>query len=179
MKLIDPLAEYLKRTGDRKHGLLQFHHYFYEGIVEAKGSSHNHQNWRSGYRDHILQCLDLADSMYLSLRRQYPFINDLFALESAFVVLYLHDIEKIFKYGSGPTCVNPHPNSTPDDWFRIHLPQDYGVRLQDNELNALKYIHGEGNDYQKFQRVMCELAGFCHSVDVLSARVFHSIAEWK
>ena len=37
---------------------------------------------------------------------------------------------------------------------------------------ALKYIHGEGDDYQKDKRVMTPLCAFCHCCDVISARIF-------
>lgn len=45
------------------------------------------------------------------------------------------------------------------------------IKLTEEELLAIKYIHGEGNDYCKTKRVMNKLSAFCHACDVFSARV--------
>lgn len=159
-------------TGERAKGLIQFHDCNLTNILTAKGSSCNHQAWEGGYCDHLVQCFLIAQNLYKSLSelRELPF-----TLESAIVVLYLHDIEKIFKYGKYPSI-----DSMPDKqiWYKESLSKIYKVDLTSDELNALKYIHGEGEDYKKDERVMCPLAAFCHSVDILSARVFYDVEDF-
>jgi hypothetical protein len=92
-------------------------------------------------------------------------------MESVVIVLYFHDLEKIFKYSKNVEEIDFEQKLI---WYNVHLPT-YGVILTNEEKNALYYIHGEGTDYRKNRRVMNELGGFCHACDILSARVFHSI----
>ena len=57
---------------------------------------------------------------------------------------------------------------------------EYGLVLTPAQENALKYVEGEHNDYTNKQRLMNELAAFCHLCDVTSARIFHSypLQKW-
>lgn len=142
--------------------------YLYEFLLtnclEAKGSSHNHQSWEGGYFDHIDEvfkyCLKLYDS--LSSDRKLDF-----SLSDALLVLYLHDIEKPIKYSK---LVGSEPQD--DNYIRQHLIDKFKFKLTDDHISALKYIHGEGNDYRKDKRVMTPLCAFCHCCDVISARIF-------
>lgn len=141
-------------------------------ICAARGSSKKHQAWSGGYKYHIEQCLDIGDTIYAAYN--FPF-----TYRSVFLVLYFHDIEKIFKYVPAVSIT--------DNWFyeavlaikqkekyyTEFLPEKYDINFSDEELNALKYIHGEGDDYCD-ERVMNELAGLCHACDVMSARCFHN-----
>jgi hypothetical protein len=189
----DKLRPVLERlTGTRAGGLLSFHDDHIKEILVAKGSSTNHQYWSGGYHEHLLQCFTLAQDLYpiLIQRSSGPQILEErgaittphpekgwfdFTLENAIVVLYLHDIEKIFKYGLWPTRYSERLKKSKDAWYLGILPLKYGVWLDEKELNALQYIHGEGDEYRGDKRVMNRLAGFCHSIDVLSARVLFDI----
>lgn len=188
----DKLRPLLERLiGTRAVGLLKFHDDHFKEILVAKGSSNNHQYWSGGYHEHLLQCFTLAQDLYplLQFRSNGPQTLDMqgapsgphpdkgwfdFTLENAIVVLYLHDIEKIFKYGL-PQTLNPNRYSErvrlcKDAWYLGILPHKYDVWLEEKELNALQYIHSEGDEYRSDKRVMNRLAGFCHAIDVLSAR---------
>lgn len=163
--------DFLYMSGDRAKLLLGFHKQFHNLFNKAKGSSHNHQAWKGGYADHLNDCTSIAFSMYSVFKykdqREMPF-----DWESVFIVLYFHDIEKMWKYTVG----------LPEDWNKDlflwnELPQRYGIKLTDQELDAIKYIHGEGSDYSGTHRVMNELAAFCHAADVLSARLWHGMSE--
>ena len=169
-------------------GVLKFHDDHLEEILTAKGSSHNHQAWYGGYHDHVVQCLTIADDLWkgtagyleCGVPGYAPRLvkNELmFKFENVALVLYFHDIEKIFKYGGRRSIYDEKVLTNKDIWYYGILPEKYGIRFEHNELNALEYIHGEGNDYKKDERVMHPLAAFCHTVDVLSARVFHN-ARW-
>lgn len=186
------------QTGTRAEGILRFHDDHIDEILSAKGSSGgNHQNWEGGLHDHLHHCFVLAQDLYKLLHERIgPGQSDRtsavvyrravqesgvypgpfpFSLESAIVVLYFHDIEKIFKYG------NRYPQrliESKDAWYLGILPNKYGIEFDEQEYNALKYAHGEGNDHRKDRRVASPLAGFVHSIDNLSARVLWNVRDF-
>ena len=142
-------------------------------IRAAYGSSHNHQNWSGGYLDHVLACLGLAHETYVALNAVHPLP---FALDSAMLVLFFHDIEKIWAYSGGPPT-----KFDKDDWYDEILPSRYSIFFSEEERSALMYVHGEGDDYRKDTRVMNELGAFCHVIDVMSARIYHDkkVSDFK
>jgi len=151
---------------ERLPGVLRFHEEFRPLIEVSAGSAKKHQAWPGGYKDHIHQCFRLAFSLY---ERFKPHWN--FSLGSALLVLYFHDLEKIWKY-----TVGLPENFDKSFWYNDVLPNKYGIVFSSEELNALKYVHGEGDDYSD-ERVMNELATLCHCADTLSARVFYDLRE--
>ncbi len=164
----DPIAQTLFRCGDERiNNVLKFHDDWLHLMKKATGSSGNHQFWEGGYYDHISDCFLLAKNLWTNQIRPLPF-----RFHHVLYVLYFHDIEKLWKY-SGDSSLNKG-NCSKDKFYSEELPKRYNFHFEEIELNALKYIHGEGDDYRKDRRVMNELAGFCHAVDVLSARVWHS-----
>lgn len=133
-------------------------------ISVAPGSGHNHQAWPGGFLDHTLQLLALVDQLYPAISRVHRLPGDV-TPGAAKLVLLFHDVEKPFKYTAG----------LPEGWCKwsyleTHLPRDWGIAFSASEWNALRYVHGEGDEYAKTARVMGPLASFCHSCDVLSAR---------
>ncbi len=130
--------------------IIRFHVANFELINKAKGSESKHQAWEGGYRDHVELCIEIADRMYRILKQTFNFWD-------IFVVLYLHDIEKIWKYTTGEIV------------DKEKILEKFS--LTDEQRIAIKYIHGEGNDYCK-ERKMNELGALCHAADVLSSRLF-------
>ena len=61
-----------------------------------------------------------------------------------------------------------------DRYYKVDLPEKYNINFSKQEQNALKYIHGENKDYPPNERIMNELAAFCHSVDTISARIWYN-----
>lgn len=172
MSNYDKLMEYLDSLVGEPcyNGLMKFH-YEHEALIrKAKGSKSKHQAWDGGYVDHLVECLEIASKMFDSLGkiRQVPV-----EWNSVVKVLYLHDVEKMFKYSDLP---HPNPGLAKDaihakDWFYGHwLKESYGVVLSDEERNALDNIHGE-KEYGE-HRVAGRLAAFCHCCDMLSARMW-------
>lgn len=163
----DPLGKKLEKylIEPRRRNMIHFHVRHLSMMRTAAGSLHNHQDWPGGYYDHINQCLDLAEHWYEGFEH-LPFL-----LDSALFVLYFHDIEKLFKYQENPEEINK------EEWYDEVLGAEWKIRIHDDERLALKYIHGEGDDYQKDHRVMNELGAFCHCVDVASARIFHRMSK--
>jgi hypothetical protein len=94
-----------------------------------------------------------------------------FSVSDALLIFFLHDLEKPWKYRD-PTA--PSLNTkVARKAFRLKKMAEYGIILTPEQANALEYIEGEGDDYMSDRRVMNELAGFCHMIDTLSARVWH------
>ncbi len=161
------VIDYLEQLEDpRKEKILAFHHTHQELMKIAKGSFSKHQAWFGGYQDHIAECFRIAEAMYFGLQT----IREVsIRLDSALVVLYFHDIEKIWKYSQGLS-----PNFDKQSFYRKELQEAYGIELATDELNALKYIHGEPHEeYNATTRLMSPLASFCHCVDTLSARMWY------
>jgi hypothetical protein len=161
----DKTRPFLKNL-DRSEQLLKFHDDHLEKILLAKGSSHNHQVWVGGYQDHLVHCFVLAETLYRFFENHSVPLE--FSLESAIIVIYFHDIEKIYREDEGFFKPN---------FYNDVLINKYGIIFDDQEKNALKYAHGEGEDYSKHRRVATPLAGFLHSIDNLSARVLYNVKD--
>jgi hypothetical protein len=157
-----PINEEIAKINDpRTKAILFFHDQHKEIMSRARGSSKNHQWWIGGYRDHIYETLIIARLLYKTMNdfRPLPFL-----LDSALIVLYFHDIEKITKYTTGAEFDKDH--------FYKEGIKKYQISFTDEELNALTYIHGENQHYSNQKRTMNELAAFCHCVDTISARIW-------
>lgn len=151
---------------------------------DAAGSSHNHQAWQGGYIDHVTETMNIACQQYnwMSLARRLPF-----SLGEALQVLFLHDVEKPWKYNRGTTWTQAAvveatvsyrelPVKTKEERkaFRAAVIKHYGIVLNAEQENALEYIEGvPDSQYTPGERTMGELAAFCHSCDILSARMWH------
>jgi len=137
---------------------------------EAPGSFSKHQAWKGGYIDHLVETMNIASSIYqsesqrFSRERSFPFL-----LSDVILVLFLHDLEKPFKYVEPKT----HFASDSDkELFINNLIDKYGIVLTSNQKNALKYIHGEGDDFSPTERISSPLAAFCHICDTFSSRIW-------
>ncbi len=69
--------------------------YFLDKYPDAKGSSSNHQIYSGGYFSHIIDVLDNGMMLYgqLSKRESLPFTRS-----DVVLVLFFHDVEKVYKY---------------------------------------------------------------------------------
>jgi len=138
----------------------------------AIGSSHNHQSWEGGYLDHLTEIMNIAILLYKPLNEARPLH---FSLSDALLVLYLHDLEKPWKY----------QKITEGKWKSDHLLKDketqvwpfvqkkikeYNFELTDEHWNGIKYVEGEKNDYVPGKRTQNPLAAFAHLCDNWSAR---------
>jgi hypothetical protein len=160
------VLDFLQEIEDpRREAILQFHEDHKSEIEISLGSKSKHQAWPGGYLDHLAEIFRIAESMYKGLSRQRVIP---FCLSSAIVVLYFHDIEKIWKYTTGiPNCFDKYK------YLFETLAEEYQIKFSSEEVNALKYIHGESEaDYNPDTRVMGPLAAFCHCADTLSARLW-------
>ncbi len=149
----------------RREKILDFYKE-HKGLIEqAKGSSVKHQAWPGGYCDHLAECFRIAESSFHTLSQIRPLP---FTLASAVIVLFFHDVEKIWKYTIGlPSDFDK------DRFYDLTLSEKYGIRFSAEERNALHYVHGESEaEYSPTERKAGPLAAFCHTADITSARVW-------
>lgn len=138
----------------------------FDRFHEAPGSLSKHQAWKGGYIDHLEETMNYAINLYNMMNgfRELPF-----TISDAILVLFLHDLEKPFRY------VEPKLDlSTEVDKKRFvnGLIEKYGISLTNDQMNSLKYIHGEGDDYSRTVNVQGPLAAFVHMCDTVSARIW-------
>jgi hypothetical protein len=152
---------------------------------DAKGSSHNHQAWTGGYIDHMTEIGNISIRLYgvLNALRPLPFSRS-----DPLLCLLLHDIEKPPKYSKNPVPEESlfyDDQVSPDDskLYRERFIKRAGIVLTPAHETALEYCHGELHDFSPTERKSGPLASFVHSVDALSARLWHDqpnndLADW-
>ena len=144
-----------------------------ELFATVQGSTNNHQAWPGGYLDHVGEVMNIGAMLYaqLSAIRPLPF-----SLSDLLLVVYLHDIEKPWKYELGPDGKLHHKAAMKDkaehQRFRMQKLGEYGVALTEEHENGLRYAEGELSDYTNQRRVMGPLAALAHMCDVASARLW-------
>jgi hypothetical protein len=144
-------------------------------IEKSFGSSFNHQNWTGGYIDHLQETFIIADQLYKLYNQRRPLD---FSLEDVQQVLFIHDLEKPFKYADRNLLINQQliayhqlAKSNPHQ-LKKTLAEQYHLPLTAEHWHAIKYIHGEGDDYSGQKRVSSPLAAFSHICDYSSARIW-------
>lgn len=139
----------------------------------VQGSTNNHQNWPGGYFDHVQEIMNISVVLYerLSSIRPLPFL-----LSDLLLVVYLHDVEKPWKYELRDDGQLHHKftmqNKGDHQQFRMAKLAEYGVVFTSEQENGMKYAEGELNDYSNRRRVMGPLACVAHMCDVASARLW-------
>lgn len=135
----------------------------------APGSTHNHQAWEGGYLDHIVETMTIAEILFkpLNAKRKLPF-----TLGDVILCLFLHDIEKPWKYVLGENELEDADLSTKEKRheFRREIISKYGFKLTDEHWNGIEFAEGEIHQYSNTERHMGRLAAFVHMCDVWSAR---------
>ena len=142
----------------------------YKNIIDnAPWSKVKHQAWEWWYKAHLTDIMNIASVLYhmFDAKRKYPF-----SLSDALLVLFLHDLEKPFKYAWDENQKNELKSFDNYQDFIIKKVQQYWIELSDNHLNGLKYVHGEWHDYDPHIRIQSPLAAFVHICDTRSARIW-------
>lgn len=142
----------------------------------AKGSNKKHQAWNGGYIAHLEETMNIAVKMYetFSQLRELPF-----SLSDALLVLYLHDLEKPWKYGENKEDYDYLKSFKNEKEFLNTQIKKYGFILTLSHINGLKYVHGEGDDYDPNKNIQEPLAAFVHNCDVFSARIWFNESKTK
>jgi hypothetical protein len=99
-----------------------------------------------------------------------------FSRSDLLLVVFLHDIEKPWKYELGDDGQLHHKaelqSKEAHQQFRMELLARYGLALSTEHTNGLRYAEGELHDYTNQQRRMGPLAAMAHICDVASARLW-------
>jgi hypothetical protein len=156
---IERLLEFVEEP--HRTACLNFITEFKEFFDTSKGSAIKHQPWLGGYRDHVTEVMHIAMVTYHALERIRPLP---FSLSDALFGCFLHDVEKIWKH-----AIDLHEDLRKIDKNR--LLRTY-FDLNDDHWNAIKYAHGEGDDYHPTDRIQGPLGAFVHHCDNTSARIW-------
>lgn len=147
----------------------------------VQGSINNHQNWPGGYFDHVQEVMNIAVVLYERLNSIRPLP---FSLSDLLLVVYLHDVEKPWKYELREDGQLHHKatmqHKEDHQCFRMAKLREYGIVFTPEQENGMKYAEGELNDYTNRRRVMGPLACVAHMCDVCSARLWfdHPMQEY-
>lgn len=135
----------------------------------SKGSNVKHHYWKGGYIEHLTETMNIAVRLYESLNACRELT---FSLSDALLVLFLHDLEKPWKYG-GDVLKEAEVKSfaSSKDFVKAKI-EEYGFRLSANQMNALEYVHGEGEDYHPSKLVQSPLGALVSACDNISARIW-------
>jgi hypothetical protein len=159
----------------------------------APGSTHNHQAWRGGYWDHVVEVMNLWVVLYRAFEATGRITQlepeERFSLADGLPVLFLHDIEKPWRCllvdghpvlgEDGQLVVNPELTSkAARKAFAAAKLQEYGIVFSPQQENAFKFVEGiRDEDYTPGDRLMLPLATFCHLCDMMSARAFYDFPK--
>ena len=139
---------------------------FEDRFKSAPGSLRKHQAWKGGYIQHIEETMNLGQMIYKEMNE---FRKLTFSFADVILVLFLHDLEKPFRYvptkKEFKTDIEKHE-------FIQSLIKKYKIKLTANHKNALTYIHGEGDSFSRTKRIQKPLAAFVHCLDTMSARIW-------
>lgn len=150
-------------------------------LEHAPGSRSAHQAWEGGWVEHERQTMMIANYLYELFVTTGRFDelpeDERFSLSDAYVVMFLHDIEKPFVYDfteEGSIVINNPMTKQERKEFRRDIIERYGFILSPTMVNALKYVEGERDaDYVPGGRAEQPLASLCQVADNLSARAFY------
>lgn len=172
-KTIEELIDYI--DGPIKTSIYQIYSQYKEEMLIKQGSEHNHQAWPGGYIDHTTEVMNIARVLYHALKDHRALG---FTVSDALVVLFLHDIEKLFPERVHIYIGYGYERSKAKDRLRYALltsepPFQVWEQLTNDQRNAIDYVEGEKDRYSNLKRVMSPLAAFCNMCDVASARIWY------
>lgn len=134
----------------------------------AKGGT-THQAYPGGFEDHLDECFGIAGKLYWSLEELRPLP---FTLGDAILALWLHDIEKPWKNSHVLRPLTNKLLATTGKKIQLteEIVDELRLPLQEQHWNAIKYAHGETDDYEHGKAKACPLAAFVNMCDYWSAR---------
>lgn len=140
--------------------------------AQSRAAKANHQPWEGGYMDHVTEVMNLALVFYEQLKTLRPLP---FSLSDALLVLYLHDVEKPWKY----ELINERWELKPEFKDRQYVHnfaqakiKEYGFVLSDDHQNGLMYVEGEIGAWTPGRRTAGPFTAFTHLCDYTSARLW-------
>jgi hypothetical protein len=186
---MDELVQYLTFVQDDvlKNRLLSLHQGLKLLIDEVPASVKYHHNWTGGYKQHVLQVLRHAISIYSTLylgeegrepigQEKGKLRKPHFSLDDVILVAYIHDLDKLYRYqkldkpkdGREWEHVKDFP-SYDDSAKVVSMCYEYGIVLTDRHLEALAMHHGGWSANPRGR--MTPLAVIIHSADMISTHI--------
>lgn len=172
-----PIEYFLEKIKwDNSKACLNLHKHFLDNYSDAKWSSFNHQAWTWWYMQHIKDILNLSEIIHDTTKDYH---KNKFNIEDAYLVLFLHDIEKPVFYTKNKTNEvldlldwKTEKNKEEYVWkVRDYFLEKFNIILNDDIKHALKYIHWEWDDFSQKKRISSPLGSHCHIADTFSARI--------
>lgn len=173
---------------DNKAAIWAIYKHYEDLLYTHPGSSHNHQAWPGGLVDHLAEVCRYAYTDYevIECGNDPTFgqpLHRFYFDDQAMIAIFCHDAEKFVVYGNkdDPRCA-PFLIMAADATSKVekekikwhvleHWRVKFGLELNEEVINAIKYTHGEGDDYSNTQRVMNPLAVLVGNADRRSARI--------
>lgn len=146
-----------------------------EIFEKSKWSNIKHQAWEGWYLGHVRDIMNIAYKIYNS----FNFRKFNFSLSDALLVLFLHDLEKPWKYAGDELQKNEFKSFSDYKEFIKSKIIEYHFSLSEEHWNWLKYVHGEWDDYDPNIRIQSPLAAFVHICDTFSARIWFDYPKEK
>lgn len=134
---------------------------------KAPGALTKHQAWPGGYLGHLEETMNFGLNLF-DMMNKFRQLD--FNLSDVMLVLFLHDLEKPFRYIEPKTEFNSDEEK---ELFIENMIEKYNFVLNENHKNALRYIHSEGKDFSRTERIQKPLATFVHVCDTVSARIWY------
>ncbi|MFH0856626.1 MAG: hypothetical protein V1860_01880 [bacterium] len=149
-------------------------------FYSAPGGLYKHQNWEGGYHDHVVETMAIATLLYQGLSQYRPLP---FTLAESLYLIFIHDLEKMFiltisKNGK-PIKIQTEIKGQSSFEKTMEMLDKYHLKLSKKHVNALKYCHGENEDYHPTKKIMNPLAAFIHCCDTISARIWYQYPKHK
>lgn len=144
-----------------------------ERMRAARGSKTKHQARPGGYLEHLDECFAYAARFYCALTDERRVD---FGFDETLTPLWLHDIAKVFHYTEARPGDERYDRAAAEmtSWeFALKVARDFDVPLSGDQVNALRYIHGEIGVHHPTERWMGSMATLCHMADIWSARGAH------
>lgn len=152
-----------------------------ETFKRSPGSRKKHHAWPGGYWEHIEQVMNWGSDLYHRFSATGMAAlpkEERFTLSDVLVVLFVHDLEKPWRYVPDAPCPITAPllkTKQQRAEFRLAMLEHYKVKLKPHQLHALQFVEGlRDNEYDPTRRVMSPLATLCHTADMLSAGTMYA-----
>lgn len=151
----------------------------------APGSLTKHQAWPGGYHDHVVAAMNKGghefDYMMLTRANDGLPAEEQFSLGDVMLVLFLHDIEKPWKYHPDAACpvrAGSIETKVQRRNFRWRMMERYYIRLTGNQMNAIEYVEGVRDcDHSSTNRTAWPLGVICHMADLWSAHAAYDLGR--
>ena len=165
---------------DKLFNLLMF---VLEDMKFFPASIKHHQNFKGGLYIHTMHVMNYALKEFLN----YPIEYSDLSIDSIIIVSFIHDLGKVKKYEInkkfefGNTAeerkypYEPKEKIISEETYVMNLLSQFGITLDDDELNALDMTHGVWSDKDLKMR---KLAHLMHTADIKGSQIIRENCKY-